>query len=243
VNTNAEWKYWGKHDPLWSVASLEGKQSAGSAAWTAEEFLAMGAADFANVRRQWEHYGFRSGRCVEIGCGSGRMTKQLAATFASVLALDVSEQQIARAREIIGEASGKVDFRVVEQPVIPATDGSCDAMFSCHVFQHLPGQSIIATYLRETHRVLRPSGSICFHLPVPGAHITSRQSELWYRTWNVYTRLRRWLGIMHIAEYHRYRVRDVLRLLGAVGFRDVELRVFAMSSNGDYHSYFFARKP
>ncbi len=242
MKTNAEWKYWGKHDPLWSVASQEGKQSTGPAPWTPAEFLAMGSSDFTDVRRHWEHYGFRPGRCVEIGCGAGRMTKQLTATFSSVLALDVSEDQIAHAKEILGAASATVDFRVVERPVIPARDESCDAMFSCHVLQHLPGPSVVTAYLRETHRVLRPGGSICFHLPVPGAHITSRQAELWYRTWNLYTKLRRQLGILRIAEYHRYRVRDVLLWLGAIGFRELELRVFAMSSNGDYHSYFFARK-
>jgi hypothetical protein len=32
-------------------------------------------------------------------------------------------------------------------------------------------------------------------------------------------------------------------MLARVGFRDIELRVFPMRSNGDHHLYFFARKP
>jgi SAM-dependent methyltransferase len=243
VRTDAEWRYWGKHDPLWAVASKEGKQAGGTAPWSAAEFLALGAADFADVQRHWDHYGRRPGRCVEIGCGAGRMTSQLAGAFASVLALDVSEDQMTRAKDLLGARAATVEFRVVDQPAIPADDGSCDAMFSCHVFQHLPGREIVATYLRETHRVLRPGSTVCFHLPVPGAHITSRQSPIWYFTWNLYTRLRRALGIMRVAEYHRYGAREVLLLLLALGFHDVELRILPMSSNGDYHSYFFARKP
>jgi SAM-dependent methyltransferase len=243
MRTNAEWKYWGRQDPLWSVASWKGRESGSEAAWTEEEFLALGASDFADVLGHWRHYGFRPGRCVEIGCGSGRMTQQLALAFASTLALDVSEHQIARARELLGPSAERVEFALVTEPVIPAPDDSCDAMFSCHVFQHLPGQDAVAAYLRETYRVLRSGASLCFHLPVPGAHLTGPQSNVWYWARNVYKTLKRAVGIVNMAEYHRYPASAIISLLMGLGFRDVELRVFAMSSNGDYHSYFFARKP
>ena len=203
----------------------------------------MGASDFADVLRHWTHYGVHSGRCVEIGCGAGRMTKQLAQVFDSVLALDISADQILRATELLGPGSRNVDFKVLEQPVIPTEEGTCDAMFSCHVFQHMPGRGALAAYLRETQRVLRPDGSVCFHVPVPGAHISSRQSSLWYGASNLYTRIKRSLGILDIAEYHRYPVRDIFVMLANLGFKDLELRIIPMSSNGDYHSYFFARKP
>jgi ubiquinone/menaquinone biosynthesis C-methylase UbiE len=242
VRTDAEWRYWGKRDPLWSVASAPGKEIGGTEPWTTEGFLALGEADFADVRRHWEHYGMHFGRCVEIGCGAGRMTYQLARAFDTVLALDVSPDQIDRARAALGPLSATVDFHVVTEPVIPTGDQSCDAMFSCHVLQHLPGRRAVSAYLRDTARVLRKDGTVCFHLPVPGAHVTSRQSPLWYMASNTLTRLRRAIGIMPVAEYHRYRPRDVLALLAEVGFGDLQLRIFAMSSNGDYHSYFFGRK-
>lgn len=243
MRTNAEWKSWGARDPLFAVASKEGKEAAGASPWTAEEFLAMGAADFADVRRHWEHYGLRPGRCVEIGSGSGRMTKQLAETFESVLALDVSEHQIARAKQLLGAGATNVSFHLIDEPVVPAADASFDAMFTCHVFQHLPGREAVRAYLAETFRVLRSTGTICFHIPVPGAHLTGSDSDLWYRARNIYTTVRRLLGDLNIAEYHRYPVRDVFRLVAGCGFRDPELRIVPMSSNGDYHSYFFARKP
>jgi len=243
VRTNVEWRYWGQHDPLWAVASFEGREKIGTKPWTPEEFLALGAADFADVSRQWEHYGMRRGRCVEIGCGAGRMTSALARTFDTVLAVDVSEHQVARARELLGPAARNVDFQVVDEPVIPAADASADAVFSCHVFQHLPGKRAVATYLREAYRVLRPGGTVCFHLPVPGAHLGSHQSPLWYWLRNLYKRAKRFFGVVNIAEYHRYDANEVLLLLTGLGYRDVELRIFAMTSNGDYHSYFLARRP
>lgn len=243
MKTNAEWRYWGQHDPLWSVASWEGKDRKGEAPWTSDEFLSLGAADFADVLHHWQHYGVRLGRCVEIGCGSGRMTMQLSRVFKSVLALDVSEHQIHRAKQLLGTSQERVEFRLVEEPVIPTPADSCDAMFSCHVLQHLPDECAIGAYLTETHRVLVSGGSACFHLPVPGAHLTSSQSTFLYWARNFYKRIKRRLGILSIAEYHRYPAALVVTLLTHIGFKDVELRIFAMSSNGDYHSYFFARKP
>jgi len=243
MRTNTEWMYWGRRDPLWSVASWKGKDAGNAGAWTAQEFLALGASDFADVLRHWEQYGLYRGRCVEIGCGAGRMTKQLADVFDRVVALDVSPDQVARAKELLGPVAQKVEFRIVQEAVIPEPDGSCDAMFSCHVLQHLPGMRAVASYLRESHRVLRPNGSACFHLPVPGAHLTSPQSDLWYWARNVYKRFKRFFGILNIAEYHRYHTRDVFSMLMNLGFKNLQLRIFPMTSNGDYHSYFLARKP
>src|SRR5215216_2564240 len=40
----------------------------------------------------------RRGRCVEVGCGPGRMTGALAQRFERVIAVDVSPEMIARAR-------------------------------------------------------------------------------------------------------------------------------------------------
>lgn len=241
VRTDVEWKYWGKRDPLWSVASLEGREVGGANPWTLAEFLELGASDFRDVRRHWEHYGATFGTCVEIGCGAGRMTNQLVRAFTRVVAIDVSPDQIARAREALGGLASKVDFQVVTAPLIPLPDGSADAVFSCHVLQHLPDDAV-ATYLREAARVLRPGGTLCVHIPVPGAHITSRQSSLSFALRNAYTRLKRVFGIIPVGEYHRYPVRlMLLRLLG-LGFVEIELRLFVMSSNGDFHSYFFARK-
>jgi len=53
----------------------------------------------------------------------------------------------------------------------------------------------------------------------------------------------RTLRLARIMEYHRYRIPVVLQMLAQVGFAGAELRLFAMRSNGDYHSFFLARKP
>src|ERR687887_845859 len=51
------------------------------------------------------------GTCVEVGCGPGRMTGDLAARFDHVAAVDVSPAMLERARAAV--SAGNVDFRLV----------------------------------------------------------------------------------------------------------------------------------
>jgi SAM-dependent methyltransferase len=243
VKSDQEWKYWGAADPLFAVASWEGKQAGSRNAWTSEEFLALGRSDVADVAKHWRSYGLIEGRCVEIGCGAGRMTNGLLAIFPDIEALDVSPDQIATAQRLLGDLAGRVRFHVVDRPAIPLPDQSCDAMFSTHVFQHFSDYSAIEAYLADTFRVLRPGSSICFHLPVPGAHLTAPASLPRRIASRLKISLKRLLGMRRVMEYHRYPPDRVLRTLAQVGFAGGELRIFPMSSNGDYHSFFFARRP
>jgi SAM-dependent methyltransferase len=243
MRSNREWLYWGRHDPLWAVASLPGRERGAPRQWTADDFLAMGASDFADVARHWTHYGMGRQRCIEIGCGAGRMTKQLLGRFEHVLALDVSPDQVAQARTLLGADAARVEFTLVDSPAVPAAPGSCDAMFSSHVFQHLPGFAAVESYLRHTFAALTSGGTVCFHLPAPGAHRTAEHSALWYAVRTGKIAVKRALGRHDVMEYHRYEPSRVLRVLEHIGYREPELRVFDMRSNGDAHSYYFARRP
>jgi hypothetical protein len=44
-------------------------------------------------------------------------------------------------------------------------------------------------------------------------------------------------------EYHRSSAELIFKTLQQIGYRDAELRIFDMASNGDAHSFFFARRP
>lgn len=171
------------------------------------------------------------------------MTAELASTFATVFALDVSDDQIKLARELLGPRGANVTFLQVTEPVMPIPSRTCSAMFSCHVFQHFPDFRGVARYLAETFRVLRSGGTACFHIPIDGAHRSSSASPLRLVLHNIAVSVRRAAGILNIMEYHRYSATQIFRALQAIGFRDAELRVFDMASNGDAHSFFFARRP
>ncbi len=95
---------------------------------------------------------------VEIGCGLGRITRVLAARARSVLALDVSDEMLARAR------AHNPDLANVEwvlgdgRSLAPAADASVDACVSVVVLQHVPDPEITLDYVRDLGRVLRPGG-------------------------------------------------------------------------------------
>lgn len=243
MRSNREWRSWGKADPLWSVASWPGRQAGGASPWTPEDFINLGVSDFGDIRAHWDHFGLQPGTCVEIGCGAGRMTKPLLSVFDRVIALDVSDDQILTARRLLGPLASRVEFHRVDDPAIPRADVSCQAMFSCHVFQHFSSFSGIRRYLQEAHRVLAPGSTICFHLPVPGAHRGSQLTGYGLAIRNVAATVRRLVGNLRIMEYHQYSPTRVFDALEAIGFRDAELRIFEMTSNGDAHSFFFARRP
>src|SRR5947209_5905330 len=147
-------------DVLFHVCSWPGKRGA----WTEEEFYAAGRSDWEDFRSHWRHYWPElGGTCVEIGCGAGRLTAALADDFRRVVALDVSQDMIDGARL---RTPSVVEFRQVDGPVIPLGDDEADGVFSVHVFQHLESRDVLAAYLAEARRVLRPGGALMVHVPL-----------------------------------------------------------------------------
>jgi ubiquinone/menaquinone biosynthesis C-methylase UbiE len=195
-----------------------------------------------DVLRHWSHYGIKPGRCIEVGCGAGRMTGGLLNAFSSVLALDVSSDQIAVAKSHHATLLDKIEFQVITTSKVPAEAESCSGMFSCHVFQHFSDFSGIVAYLRETYRVLCQGGTICFHLPQTGANTVRELPSLLLGLRNAFAKLKRVVGNGRAWEYHRYRPGIIFGILKEIGFNDIEVRVFPMLSNGDFHTYYFARK-
>jgi SAM-dependent methyltransferase len=237
----AEWREIARGDDvLYDVLSWPEKRGS----WTEAEFYATGASDFADFKRHWEHYQPElGGACVEIGCGVGRITAQLAQTFSSVTALDVSADMIARARKV---APAHVRFEQVDAPRIPVADGEIDAVFSVHVMQHLESIAALRSYVAESRRVLRSGGTAMIHIPLQGGPPTGRlggqvaalRGELELR------RSRRALrrGDRHTTMRTRaYWLNDVWRIFTSAGFRDVELRLIPVRSNGYGHQFWLGR--
>jgi len=240
LSTDREWIFWGEHDPLWAVSSVAGRERGSKRAWTAEEFLTEGAAYFAPVRRQWEHYGMGSSHCLEIGAGSGRLTKQLLASFGRVTAVDVSAAQLANAQRLLGDDATRVALAVVDRPAFPVPDGSADGLFTAEVFQHLSSFAPIEAYLRDGYRALVSGGTVCFQLPVVGIHPVSRMR---FALRAARTNLERLLGRRKVMDYRFYEASHVLAALERIGYVDCELRAFAVGAHEGRHAYFFARKP
>jgi ubiquinone/menaquinone biosynthesis C-methylase UbiE len=117
-------------------------------------------------------------RIVEIGCGAGRLTRALAAIFGEVHAVDVSGEMISQARQTTA-ALPNVRLYVnngADLSVLPAI--RFHFAFSFLVFQHIPEQSVVETYIRDAHRVLE-AGAL-FKFQVESGAPNRGRGDTWY---------------------------------------------------------------
>lgn len=247
--SNLEWKEWGRKDPLFGVAAWPGKQKGGEAPWTDDEFYALGRSDWAVFEKEWAAYGVGKESCLEIGCGAGRMTMQLAHFFKHVTAVDVSQDMIEYARQRV-EAKN-VDFQVVNGFSLPSPDNSVSAVFSTHVFQHLDSLSDADLYFGEIHRILQPDGSLMIHLPVFEWHprtpalsrLIFRFTEWLYSLRIGLNRLLIRMGIQRdLMRIVVFPMEHLARSLSGLGFTDIQVRVLITESNHALHPFVMARK-
>jgi len=250
--SNIEWSSWGEWDPLYGVASLTGRNKLGNKPWTDDEFFAYGALNWDEYRRYWESYGVSRRSCVEIGCGAGRITRQLVKYFGEVHAVDVSPSMIEYAKRHI--ESHNAFFYVTEGLTVPLPSRSVTAAFSCDVFQHFSRVAMADTYFADLYRVLEPGASLMIHLPV------YTWPDGFPRTFAALYRIQRLVESLQ-AEGRRlllrigvgppfmfgvkYESRRLYASLWRLGFRDIELRFFQNSWDSDapdFRSYLFARK-
>jgi SAM-dependent methyltransferase len=111
-----------------------------------------------------------AGRVLELGAGNGRNFGLYGPEVTEVLAVEPEPYLRARAGEAAVGAS--VPVRVVDgvADVLPAPDGSCDAVVASLVLCSVPDQS---RALAQAHRVLRPGGELRFY-----EHVVARDPRL-----------------------------------------------------------------
>ena len=114
---------------------------------------------------------------VEIGCGVGRLTRVLAKRAGQVVAVDVSEEMLARARELNPRLENVRWLHGDGESLAGIASASADGCFSHVVFQHLPDPELTLGYVREMGRVLRPGGWAAFGLSTdPAVHRPRRRA-------------------------------------------------------------------
>lgn len=98
-------------------------------------------------------------RVLEIGCGTGLFTQELSKTSNTIVAIDISEALISKAKE-----------RVRRENVHFVTGNAYDMNFPPASFDFIVGSSSlhhldVDAALKEFHRVLKPGGKILFTEP------------------------------------------------------------------------------
>jgi SAM-dependent methyltransferase len=96
----------------------------------------------------------RDGLILELGCGSGALTRHLLAAGLRVIATDASPDMLALARDALGPEADLRELALPGDPLPPA-----DAVVSVgHVLSYLPAAAAIEAALAAAADALRPGG-------------------------------------------------------------------------------------
>jgi ubiquinone/menaquinone biosynthesis C-methylase UbiE len=122
-----------------------------------EEFAATGLHDAATLLP----YLRPTDVVLDLGCGIGRVSRELQHHVREIHAVDVSEEMIRQARAYVGPTS-KIHFHINDGSSLPnLADQSIDFAFSLLTMHHVV-RSAFHSYLSEVHRILRPGGRFWF---------------------------------------------------------------------------------
>jgi SAM-dependent methyltransferase len=137
--------------------------------WTDDEYFESGRqnvyheilTDMGNVCHGLDPKGMS---VLEIGCGSGRITRALSDVFGEVYAVDISGEMVRQAKESLRDRPNAHVFQNNGADLAVLGDIRVDFAFSYIVFQHIPSRDVIQSYVREVYRLLRPGGLFKFQV-------------------------------------------------------------------------------
>jgi SAM-dependent methyltransferase len=93
---------------------------------------------------------------LEIGCGSGRITKTLAYAFSTVYAVDISSVMLEKAKNFV--RADNVNYIESDGQSVPVPEGIIDLAFSYIVYQHFPSRESILNSFRGVQKALKGGG-------------------------------------------------------------------------------------
>jgi SAM-dependent methyltransferase len=96
---------------------------------------------------------------LDLGAGTGKLTRELVPRFARVVAVEPDDAMRAVLKEVVPAAEALAG----RGEAIPLADGSVDAVFSAEAFHWFAGEESVA----EIARVLRPRGALVIFWNIP----------------------------------------------------------------------------
>jgi SAM-dependent methyltransferase len=157
------WEAWAQVDPYWAILS-EPHGKGGK--WDLDEFFSSGREEIDLLLGQLDerHIEVNRGRCLDFGCGAGRLSQALAEKFERVDGVDISETMIELARKS-NRYADRCTFHLNTEPDLSLfDDGTFDFVFTMIVLQHNT-PDVAEGYIRELVRILARDGVAVFDMP------------------------------------------------------------------------------
>jgi SAM-dependent methyltransferase len=147
---------------------------------------------------------------LEVGCGTGSFTRELARSGAEIVAIDVSPELLEIARS--NYSAPNVRYEIQNAYALMYSDATFDSVVGSSILHHLE----IEEALREIYRVLKPRGTILLAEPnMLNPQIAIQKNIPW---------IKRKLGDSpDETAFFRWPLR---RLLEQTGYRDVRIDPF-----------------
>ena len=167
AKVSEQWHHLGETEPHWSVLTNDSYFQE-TFHMNREAFYASGESEATMFEATLARAGVaRTGlhRCLELGCGVGRVTAPLAARFAEVLAVDISAAHLQVAQKHF-EAKGLSNVQCQHLDSIDgvAALGRFDVLYSRIVLQHNP-PPVMQRLLVDLLAQLNPGGVAFIQVP------------------------------------------------------------------------------
>ena len=147
---------------------------------------------------------------LELGCGAGYFTQELARSGADIVAIDVSPELLEIARTNC--SAPNVQYEIENAYALSYDDAVFDSVVGSSVLHHLE----IEKALRDIYRVLQPAGAIYFTEPnMLNPQIAIQKNVPW---------IKRKLG--DSPDETAFFRRPLRRLLERTGYRDIRVEPF-----------------
>lgn len=157
------WDEFGKKDPLWAILT-DPRMKGGK--WNPKAFFETGRAQVAETMAQLNGLGIAipRGKCLDFGCGIGRLTQALCDHFDECCGVDIAPSMIELAQTYNRHPDRCRYYLNTFEDLRIFDDNTFDFVYSYIVLQHMrPEYS--KSYIKEFLRVLRPGGLVIFQLP------------------------------------------------------------------------------
>lgn len=158
------WDDLGRGDPFWSVLSKF--KTAEMTDKDVDAFYATGKHSVDMVRGflRRSYTDFPGGRCLDYGCGLGRVAFELTDIFESVVGVDISPSHLELARTAAERLQKNVDFVELDGIGRLNAIGKFDFIHSFLVLQHIH-PDLVRLILERFGAILNPGGIGFIQLP------------------------------------------------------------------------------